>query len=130
GRHGRETGSGRTDRQAGTWGKTRSTKGAAVSAIRRPQQDGQTELPLQDSGSSRSLPHDSHLSRKNPQANTPQDKYARISRSINCGTSRPRSCWRARNVSRWAAIVRYSSDSSGFRGRYSFLSLDPDRTQE
>src|SRR5438093_8026037 len=96
----------------------------------RPQQDGHTLRPLQDSGRSRSFPHDSHLSRKKPQANTPQDKYARISRSTNCGTSRPRSCWRARKVSRWAAIVRYSSESCGFRGRYSFLSFDPDRTQE
>src|SRR5438876_6191259 len=76
------------------------------------------------------FPHDSHVSRKKPQANTPQDKYARITRSTSCGTSRPRSCWRARKVSRWAAIVRYSSESYGFRGRYSFLSFDPDRTQE
>ena len=53
--------------------------------MRRPQHDGQTALPVHDSGSSLSLPHDWHLRRKNPQAKTPHSRNARISRSTNWG---------------------------------------------
>ena len=58
-----------------------------TSAIRRPPQLGQTALPLQENGTSRSSPHRPQRNRANPPARNPQRKNPRNSSSMNRGSA-------------------------------------------
>ena len=53
-------------------GSTQSTRRAAVSAMRRPPQDGQKPRPLQENGTRRSWPQTAQRTRRKPKARIPQ----------------------------------------------------------
>jgi restriction endonuclease Mrr len=57
---------------SGRLGKTRSTRWAALSAMRRPPHEGQKPLPLHENATNRSLPHASQCTRRKPWARMPQ----------------------------------------------------------
>jgi hypothetical protein len=60
---------------------TRSTRCAAVCAIRRPLQEGQTPRPLHEKATTKPCPHDVQRARPNPKQRMPQVRYDRSSRS-------------------------------------------------
>ena len=64
----------------GDGGQHRSTRCAAVSAIRRPAQELQNPRPLQENATTRSSPQLSQCTRKKPWASTPHSRNERSSR--------------------------------------------------
>ena len=70
----RGTGTDTTHWRVGTQGMTRSTRWAAVCAMRRPAQEGQNPRRLQLKARSNSLGQVSQPSRRNPCARTPHCK--------------------------------------------------------
>jgi hypothetical protein len=72
--------------RTGTGGMTWSTRCAAVCAIRRPLQEGQTPRPLHEKATTKPCPHDVQRARPNPKQRMPQVRYDRSSRSTYAGT--------------------------------------------
>jgi hypothetical protein len=79
----------------GISGRTRSTRKAAPSSMRRVAQEGQAARDLHEKATRRSSPQASQWTRRNPRARTPQSSDARISRSTNRGSATP--CARCRD---------------------------------
>jgi hypothetical protein len=73
--------------RTGTSGMTRSTRCAAVPAIRRPPQDGHMPRDLQENATTRSSLQVSQPIRRKPRASTPQSRNDRNSFSAKPGTS-------------------------------------------
>jgi len=96
-----------------------STRRAAVSAIRRPPQEGQNPRPLHEKATRRSWPQPSQCTRMNPRASTPQSRYARSSRSTNRAAGAPCSRARERNDSSCSRTTSWSSVCAGWRRSYS-----------
>ena len=68
--------------RTGTGGMTRATRCAAVCAIRRPLQDGQTPRPLHEKATTKPCPHEAQRALPNPKQRMPQVRYDRSSRSM------------------------------------------------
>jgi hypothetical protein len=68
--------------RTGTGGIMRSTRCAAVCAIRRPLQEGQTPRLLQEKATTKTCPHEAQRALPNPKHRMPQVRYDRSSRSM------------------------------------------------
>jgi hypothetical protein len=107
------------------FGVARSTRCAAVSAILRPPHEGQNPRHLHEKATSRSCPHASQWTRKNPWASTPHSRYARISRSTNRATGAPCSRARARKGSSCSRTTSWRRVFSGSWRSYWMAARNP-----